>query len=216
LTTDSQAQILQNLNTTITGKSKLPISIQFGAYASFLSFFGLSQLPSVSSDFTGIVNYASSMAFELVANSTVSATSYPATSDISVRFLFTNGSAAETPLTAYPLFGQNEEVLSWSRFVDEMEKFSVGDQESWCGKCGNTTGVCAAADTTTSSTTGANTNSSSGSGMSRVVAGVVGAMVTLAVILGVEALVMAVAGLRLVRKNRQVVERVGETAGKVA
>ena len=40
-------------------------------------------------------------------------------------------------------------------------------------------------------------------GMSTAVAGVVGAMVTLAVILGVEALVMLVAGLRLVsRKGR--------------
>jgi hypothetical protein len=216
--TSSQAQILENLNTTINGHSKLPFSIQFGAYASFLSFFGLSQLPSASSNFTGIVNYASSMAFELITNATVSATSYPSTSDISVRFLFTNGSAAETPLTAYPLFGQSEEVLGWGRFVDEMGKFAVGDQETWCTKCGNTTGVCASADatTTTSSTTGVSTSGSSGSGMSRAVAGVIGAMVTLAVILGVEGLVMALAGLRLVRKNRQVVERVGETAGKVA
>lgn len=38
--------------------------------------------------------------------------------------------------------------------------------------------------------------------MSKAVAGVIGAMVTLAVILGVEALIMLIAGLRLVSKKR--------------
>ncbi|KAF8849124.1 hypothetical protein BDZ45DRAFT_680729 [Acephala macrosclerotiorum] len=46
------------------------------------------------------------MAFELVTNATVTATSYQAMSDISVRFLFSDGSAAENGLTPYPLFGQ--------------------------------------------------------------------------------------------------------------
>jgi hypothetical protein len=190
---------------TITGKSKLPISIQFGAYASFLSFFGLSQLPKVSENFTGIVDYASSMTFELVTNTTVTNTSYPSTSDISVRFLFSNGSASETPLTAYPLFGQSETSLPWNTFTEEMNKFAIGDQTTWCQKCGNTTGICAPTDATTSSPSSSSSASSaeaSGSGMSRAVAGVIGAMVTLAVILGIEALVMVVAGLRLTKKNK--------------
>ena len=197
------AQIVQQLNMTITGKSKSQIGIQFGAYASFLSFFGLAQLPAVSDDFTGIVDYASSMTFELVTNATVTNTSYPSNDDISVRFLFSNGTASEHPLTAYPLFGQSETILPWNAFVDQMNKFAIGDQADWCTKCGNSTGVCASVTTTStgSSTSPASSSFSSG-GISKVVAGVIGAMVTLAVILGAEALILLLAGLRVVSKKR--------------
>jgi hypothetical protein len=153
------------------------------------------------------------MAFELVTNATVSETSYPSSADISVRFLFTNGSASENPLTAYPLFGQSETTLPWVTFTQEMDKFAIGDQKTWCQRCGNTTGVCATVDPTASSSS-SSTTSSTGGGMSRVVAGVIGAMVTLAVVLGIEALVVLIAGLRLVRKGRgSAVSVVGESAG---
>jgi hypothetical protein len=79
-----------------------------------LSFFGLSQLPSASGNSTGIVDYDSSMTFELTTNATVSNTTYPTNDQISVRFLFSNGTAAANPLTAYPLFGQSETVIPWN------------------------------------------------------------------------------------------------------
>ncbi|KAH8602717.1 histidine acid phosphatase-like protein [Bisporella sp. PMI_857] len=196
------SQIVQQLNKTITGKSKQPIGIQFGAYASFLSFFGLAQLPAASVNFTGIVDYAASMAFELVTTVNASA-SYPAIDDISIRFLFANGSAAAAPLTAYPLFGQQETTLPWSTFVDEMNKFAIGDQAKWCAACGNSTGVCASTTTTgseSSSTATSSSGSESGS-MSLAVAGVIGAFVTLAVILGLEALILLAGGFRIAKKR---------------
>lgn len=199
------AQIVQQLNATITGKSKSQIGIQFGAYAAFLSFFGLAQLPAVSENFTGIVDYASSMTFELVTNTTVTNTSYPTNDQISVRFLFSNGTASEHPLTPYPLFGQSETLLPWNTFVDQMNEFAIGDQADWCTKCGNSTGVCAASTTSSSSGSSPSPTSSSSSssgGISKAVAGVIGAFVTLAVILGAEALIIVVAGLRLVNKKR--------------
>jgi hypothetical protein len=200
------AQIVQQLNTTITGKSKQQVGIQFGAYASFLSFFGLAQLPKASVNFTGIIDYASSMTFELVTNATVTNTSYPSADQISVRFLFANGTASENPLTAYPLFGQSETTISWPTFVDQMGKFAIGDQATWCQQCGNSTGVCASTGTSSSSPSATpaltSSDSSSSGGISKVVAGVIGAMVTLAVILGLEALIMLLGGLRLVNKKR--------------
>jgi hypothetical protein len=203
------AQILQALNQTVYSTSAPKLNVQFAAYASFLSFFGLAQLPSVSVNFTCLVNYTSSMAFELVTNSTVSSSSYPTPDDISVRFMFSNGSAATNGgLTAYPLFGQSETTLPWSNFSAEIAKIAIGDQATWCNACGNTTGVCA---TSTSPTNGSgasssasatpSTSSSSGSGISTAVGGVIGAMVTLAVVLGIEALILLVGGIRLVRKK---------------
>ncbi|KAL3423872.1 hypothetical protein PVAG01_05619 [Phlyctema vagabunda] len=194
------AQIVEQLNKTITGKSKQQFGIQFGAYASFLSFFGLAQLPAVSENFTGVVDYASSMAFELFTTATVNSSSYPSSDEISVRFLFANGTAAETGLNEYPLFGQSSTSVTWPTFVSEMNKFAIGTQEQWCSSCGNSTGVCASSASTSSTTS--STPSKPIGGMSRVVAGVIGAMVTLAVILGLEALVMLLGGLRLVSKKR--------------
>lgn len=146
------------------------------------------------------------MTFELLTNATVSNTSYPSNDDISVRFLFSNGSAAANPLTAYPLFGQSSTVIPWTTFVNEMNKFAIGDQATWCSKCGNSTGVCASSTSTSTSTSASATATaglSNGSGeISKAVAGVIGAMVTLVIILGIEALIMLLGGLRLVNKKK--------------
>lgn len=198
------AQVVQQLNATLAGRGAAPLGIQFGAYASFFSFFGLAGLAGVSPDFEGIVDYASSMVFELVTNATtdVSASDYPSTDDVSVRFLFANGTAAENEPVAYPLFGQQETVVPWSTFSEEMAKFAIGDTAAWCSACGNTTGQCASSASTTDSGDGEGAAAGSGdNGISRPVAGVIGALVTLAVILGIEALVYALAGLRLVKKS---------------
>lgn len=205
------AQVVQSLNTTLTAplsKTSAPrLTIQFGAYAAFMAFFGLAQAPAASPDFYGVVDYASSLMFELVTNATVPTTSGATMSpaDVSVRFLFVNGSAsAENPPKPYALFGQKETTLPWATFVSEMNKFAIGDTLDWCKACGNSTGICAASALSPGSGTTNTTNaggSSSGGGVSTPVAGVIGALVTLVVILAVEGVVMAVAGLRLVKKG---------------
>jgi hypothetical protein len=86
-----------------------------------------------------------------------------------------------------------------------MNKFAIGDQATWCQQCGNSTGVCAPTGTSSSSGTAPSSTSSkstSSGGISNAVAGVIGAMVTLAVIFGLEALIMLLGGLRLVNKKR--------------
>jgi hypothetical protein len=57
---------------------------------------------------------------------------FPAASDISVRFLFHNGTVSNSsgPIE-YPLFGQQQTVLPWTTFADEMNKFAIGSQD-WC------------------------------------------------------------------------------------
>ncbi|RYP07621.1 hypothetical protein DL764_002399 [Monosporascus ibericus] len=195
------AQIVQHLNDTLTGQSATPLGVQFGAYASFMSFFGLAQLQAVSPDFMGIVDYASSMVFELVTNTTASESTYPSPDDVSVRFLFVNGTAGENPLTAYPLFGQSEITLPWATFASEMSKFALGDTAAWCTACGNTTGVCASFAPKSSGGDDTGAASISDKGISTPVAGVIGALVTLMTVLGLQALVYALSGLRLVKKS---------------
>jgi hypothetical protein len=188
--------VLTFLTQAINSKGENKIGIQFGPYASFLSFFGLAGLPSASLNFTGIPDYASSMTFEVFASNSAS---FPSASDLKVRFLFSNGSTGiYGDPQPYPLFGGKDSVISWNDFSSKLNDFSLFESTvKWCQVCGNTNGVCAA-------TNGPSSGASSGSGhMSTVVAGVIGALVTLAVVLGALTLVALIAGLRVVRKSKQ-------------
>lgn len=147
------------------------------------------------------------MVFELVTNTTVTPASYPSPDDISVRFLFHNGTASNTSVPqAYPLFGQSSTVLSWADFSAGMSKFAIGSQSAWCSACGNSTGGCAstAASTAPSSSSDSENHGKnhSSDGVSKPVAGVIGAIVTLAVVLGVEGLILLIGGLRVASKKR--------------
>lgn len=191
-------QILDSLQAIVDAKKGSPkFNIQFGAYGSFMSFFGLAQLPKASSDFYGITNYASSMTFELYTTSTASK---PSPDDMNVRFLYSNGTATDTGLKLFPLFGQSQDVLSWNDFKTGMSKFAITDTQHWCQMCGNTSGQCASNSTNSGSDT-SHQSSSDDNGISKPVAGVIGAMVTLGVLLLLGALAMIFGGLRLVKKS---------------
>ncbi|OAP65724.1 hypothetical protein AYL99_01696 [Fonsecaea erecta] len=205
------AQVVQALNGTISGKGKNVLNIQFGAYGGMMSYFGLANLTAASPLFYGVPDYASSLVWELVTNATVGsgAAAYPSADEISVRFYFHNGTTSNiSEPVEFPLFGTGRSPIPWSEFVASSNKFAIGSQAQWCSACGNSTGVCSpsALGSSDSGTVGSSSSSSSsdhhGSGISKAVAGVIGAMVTLGVILGAELLIMLVGGLRLVSKRR--------------
>jgi hypothetical protein len=199
------AQVVDHLNSTITGGGKSKLSIQFGAYGSFQSFWGLAGLASVSPIFKAIPDYASTMVFELVTNATATSTQFPSPQDISVRFLFHNGtvSNASTP-TAYPLFNSTNTLMPWMEFTDSMNKVAVNGQTQWCQVCGNSTGACAGSSSGSSSASPSTASSSTGKsgGLTVAEGGVIGAMVTLAVLCAAAALFLIVGGFRIVKKHR--------------
>ncbi|KAJ9625458.1 uncharacterized protein PV06_01750 [Exophiala oligosperma] len=197
------AQVVDALNGTIANKGKNKLNIQFGAYGGMMSYFGLTNLTTVDPDFFGVPDYASSLVWELVTNASVSSTSFPTADEISVRFYFHNGTASNTSEPAeFPLFGGARSPLPWSDFVAGMNKFAIYSQADWCKACGNSTGTCSAAALGNDDSSPIGTSSHSGGGMSKAVAGVIGAMVTLGVILGLELLIVLVGGLRVVSKKR--------------
>ena len=55
------AEVVSALVTTIITKGQSEMNIQFGAYNGMLSFFGLSKLTSIDSDFYGVPDYAGSL-----------------------------------------------------------------------------------------------------------------------------------------------------------
>jgi hypothetical protein len=191
-------EVLAYMNATIASAGAKKLGVQFGAYATAMSFFGLADLPAASASFKDVMDYASSLVFELVTSADVSH-GFPAPSDLQVRFLFHNGSASNgSEPTAFPLFGGSATTIPWTEFSARMADFAVRDSAQWCAKCGNTAGVCAAyapRDTAT-------VHGSAGSKhLSPAVGGVIGALVTLAVVLGSLAAFMLVGGFRLVSKK---------------
>ena len=196
------ADIVAGLNNTITSQGKkAKINAQFNAYSFFLSFFGLAQLPKANPDFNGIPDYASTMVFELFTKG--AADPFPVPEDLYVRFLFHNGTSNSTSEPKlYPLFGRSETELPWDTFLSEMGKFSVSWGPQWCEACGNTKGICDTEAAPASTSSAEDSSSSESGGVSKAVAGVIGAMVTLAVVLGIAALVILVGGMRLVSRKR--------------
>ncbi|KAJ5795334.1 Histidine phosphatase superfamily clade-2 [Penicillium paradoxum] len=195
-------EILAGLNDTIATKGKSKLNVGFGSYGTIFSLFGLLQMPTASVNFTGIPDYASSMVFELVTNAT--GTEFPADkSDISVRFMFHNGTiTGSSEPTPYRLYGRSSELLSWEDFASETKKIAVTSDDEWCTMCGNTEGKCASSRSTGSDSASAGISSTGGSGMSLAVAGVIGAMVTLAVILGLQAIFLLLGGFRIAKRNK--------------
>jgi hypothetical protein len=197
-------EILQSFNKTITTHGAPILNIQFGPYATFLSFFGLSNLTAASPNFYGIPDYASAMIFELFAPKG-SSSGIPSPNDLQVRFLFHNGTTSNiSEPVAFPLFGGSATSLSWSDFATKMNGFAVTTTQQWCTMCGNTTGRCAPYAGSSNSSTSAGTAGSSQGGhkMSAAVGGVIGAFVTLGVVLGLEALIILLGGFRIVSKKR--------------
>lgn len=85
------ALFLDSLARIVTSKSKLKFSLLASSYDNFLGFFELSNLISASPDFYGLLDYASSMAFELFTPDDT--TSFPSNLNIMiVRFFFRIGS----------------------------------------------------------------------------------------------------------------------------
>ncbi|EMD67817.1 hypothetical protein GGP41_007526 [Bipolaris sorokiniana] len=191
-------EILSYMTNVIRTSGSSKLGIQFGAYATFLSFFGLADLPSVNQDFTGVVDYASSMAFELFTTADVGS-GFPAENDLQVRFLFHNGTASNaSEPSVYPLFGGKADALSWAEFKDKLGEFAITSTEQWCGKCGNTAGSCAAF---VAKSEGQAKKEGGSSALSPEIGGVIGAFVTLAVVLGSLAALMLFGGFRLVSKK---------------
>ncbi|KAH7303440.1 histidine acid phosphatase [Stachybotrys elegans] len=200
--------MLAQLEQTVSTQGKLKFSLLAGSYDTFLAFFGMMGLTSVSDDFYGLPEYASTMVFELFSKDTSSFPESPA--DLSVRWLFRNGTAGS--LTVFPLFGQQDESLSWPDFLAEMQERAITNVGAWCRMCSSTADFCAAYDNHASAQ-GQDGQSAHG-GLSNAAAGGIGAGVTLAVVAILGAIVFAVVRRRRASKIHSVESGAAPRQGK--
>lgn len=168
--------ILSHLNQTASQSTPgLKITYFAGAYTVMLPFWALSGLPQASSDFYGLPDYASAMAFELRQQK--------GSSELTVRFGFRNGSA---PLNYFPMFGSNDTDMPWSQWSEAMMNISITSVGSWCNICNSTLTFCSGyASTNTQSGSSAGSTAMS-CGLSAAAGGGIGASVAIGVIALIE------------------------------
>lgn len=213
------AQLSQHIS---SGSTQNKLSLVFGSFEPFLAFFALSDLayssPSSSSStgFTQIPDPGSAMVFELF--STEGNLSYPDRDDLWVRFVFRNGTDAAAPFTEYPLFGRgnSESRMRWADFQQAMGNFSIRDFATWCDTCSSLSPFCHAYGRGSYSSGSGGSGGGSGAGnaaLSPAVAGVIGAVITVAVLglAGVTAFVFG--GIRVRRKNELDAKRRSSSLG---
>ncbi|KAK6506778.1 hypothetical protein TWF481_005238 [Arthrobotrys musiformis] len=187
------------------------VNFVLGGYDIMLSFFAIANLPSRSDDFTGLPDLGSSMVFELFTDDeTIDTDHIIDPSSLKVAFGFRNGTTVDDTLTYWPLFDAEGDVfsMSYDKFLEKMDQVAVRSVGQWCSVCSAKLDFCQ--DTTTANspsgtnTAGGSENSTSQShGMAPAVAGVIGAIIMLAIVGIVSALAFFVFGVGFRRDRRR-------------
>lgn len=184
------SKIVQQLAQNIaSGGVSNKLTLMFGSYEPFLAFFALSALNKGHSGaaFKSLPQHGSVLAFDLFSDPTNPSgqnlsQEFPNTEDLMVRFSFRNGTG---DMLQYPLFGRgNSELdMSWTDFVSGMSGFALNTIAEWCTSCDAVNLFCEAIESNQSNSTDTDLDIVSGSrhSLSPAVAGVIGAIVALAV-----------------------------------
>ncbi|KAF2162634.1 hypothetical protein M409DRAFT_26876 [Zasmidium cellare ATCC 36951] len=197
------ARILSQLQQAIASSgTQFKLNLLFADFYPLLSLFALTQLPAASPNFYGTPAFASSAVFELFSYSNAS---FPAEEDLWVKFYFRNGTSDEDAYQSYSLFdlGPSQAELPWADFQQQMAAISVGSVGEWCTLCGATNLFCSAynASQTRSWLDGSGSFNNSHRGLAPALAGLIGALVALAVAACLFAASMLLFGIRLHRRR---------------
>ncbi|CAI7628123.1 unnamed protein product [Penicillium viridicatum] len=122
--------------------------------------------------------------------------SYPGIDNLYVRFFLHNGTDNATDFQAYSLFGHSPSraSISYTEFRSSLETFAVASTQEWCLRCNAETVFCNGVLDQDASQPKKN------KGMAPAVAGVIGAVITLAV-LGLTAVIVFLMCRARKRKN---------------
>ncbi|EFQ35176.1 hypothetical protein CGRA01v4_01306 [Colletotrichum graminicola] len=127
------------------------MTLMFSSHEPFMSFFSLARLhqgdPTLPSTFWNIPQNGAVMVFELIGDipdtAGDDADAYPTEDNLYVRFLYRENADPNTPFKEYALFGlaDTEARVPYSRFKQEMLNFGV-DVSAWCKICGSVQSFC--------------------------------------------------------------------------
>jgi hypothetical protein len=190
------------------------ISLLFTSFEPMMALASLLGVANTYTEFKGMPDLGSSMAFELFSLTNASATSngtnlaYPIIQDLNVRFLFRNGTNSTTNLNLFPIFGNTETQMSmpFQSFFSSMEEAMVSEPGVWCSLCGSSNAFCPGYE---QGIILQNSTTSSGSGSQAPVptvqkpylAGIIGGIIALALVAILLVLAMLFGGIRFYRQT---------------
>lgn len=201
-----QLLVTDSRNSSAVTEASHPITLLFGEQDPFISLMSLLLMDSRDKNFRAIPPYASAMVFELF--STSEDDTFPQNDDdLWVRFYYHNGTADYSgQLIAFPMFnhGPSQTDMKWTDFEMMFTRIMMSTIVDWCETCSSPalfcTGVTSGSITVSGPQSQGNGNSHS---VSPTVAGVIGAIVTLAVAGLLFALAALAGGVRLHRVQRR-------------
>jgi hypothetical protein len=188
-----------------TGGRTNKLSLLFGSFEPMLAFFALSGLSNGPSGtvFQSIPAPGSAMVVELFSIGS-DTSSFPSTNDLWVRFMFRNGTESQMPFREYSLFnlGNSRSQIKWDEFTRNIAQFSIYDVPSWCNACGSSTVFCMAlGNSMGGGSPSVSIGQATSSRISPPIAGLIGAVVALAVTGLIAAAVVLLFGFRIHRKE---------------
>ena len=199
------SRVLQAFYTAINTQGQSDkMTLLFGSFETMVSFAALSELMSPhNGDFYNVPGAGSSFVFELFALEAEVTNTYPSTSDLYVRFLYQNGTDEDSSLVEYSLFGRSpsQSMMALQEFISAMENIMIFNIGDWCSTCDSFSVFCPAFENVNTGSPGSSLVSGAQRGMQPVVAGVVGAVVALAVFALVIAGLLLLCGIRLQRRS---------------
>ncbi|KAJ4353396.1 uncharacterized protein N0V89_005125 [Didymosphaeria variabile] len=195
-------KIVANEGNSTNGMSQ-PLSLLFGEYdtmISLLSVIDADYYQSENSIRQEIPEFASAIIFELFTTGNNTADD---PNNLWVHMSYHNGTQGydDTAPQVYSMFrnGPSRGDITWRDFSDSINQVAVKTSSDWCATCSSQSVFCPTVETTTSLTTSNNSPSK----LSPAVAGVIGAVVTLAVAALLFGLAMLLGGIRLHRVERR-------------
>lgn len=195
----------QNHSTSTPGVSQ-PITLFFGETDPMINLLSLMLMDARDKHFRAIPPFASAIIFELF--STGGNQSFPQDeSDLWVRFYYHNGTTDfNNQLIAFPMFnhGPSQTDMTWRDFNMMFSRITMNTISQWCATCSAPSLFCTGVDTDIIIVANPKSSASSKThGLSPAVAGVIGAVVTLAVAGLLFALAMLLGGVRFHRVQRR-------------
>ena len=177
----AQKVLEQFSNNNAWGGAESKLTLMFGSLEPFLAFWSLAGLQSKDSPdvFSKLPEPGSAMVFELIGNDKVQPGVYPDYDSLQVRFVYRANTNTSTPFLEQSLFGMQGTVMRYLDFVAAMQKISM-DVNQWCQTCESIQYFCLARNANSSPTV-ASTFGASPLG-NPAVAGVIGAVITVALV----------------------------------
>ncbi|TAQ88619.1 hypothetical protein B7494_g3076 [Chlorociboria aeruginascens] len=160
------AKVLQGMQKSISSSGvSAKLNILIGSYEPFLSFFSLADLPSHSPQFSTLPLYGSIMGFELYSYTTT-----------------TTSSSSSSSSSTFPPPLRSVHPLQFMGYIGDAG-LSLDDLGTWCTVCGTSNLWCLGLEANQEQVDKDEGGKSSKAPMNPVIAGVIGAAVTIGVVL---------------------------------